>query len=151
MAGHVRRVLMQRADELGRMKVELGQELAKTLPERLRADIRNRVFDYPDNSPATLARKSGDTPLIDTENYINSWRGIVQTRRSRGSSAVSVVVEPVGTNPKHGMSNAALAEVLEHGTSTSPARKHLEPFQEKAQQYAEQRFVRRVIDVFFRS
>jgi hypothetical protein len=67
---------------------------------------------------APKKRDDGKPPLIDTENYINSYMVFPQ-------GFFSIGILSVGMNTF--MSNEDLAEILEYGWKNGPARPHLRP------------------------
>ncbi len=133
-----------------RVKRDTAIELAEKLPPKFRSAVRMRLYPYADNSPVTIARKHSEVPLVETKAYINSWRSQVTSRRAGLGTAFSVVMAPVGIHPTARIPNAQLGLVLEHGSSTSPARPHIGPFMGDAQEFANNLIRKRVRDALRR-
>ena len=62
--------------------VRIARAAGDLVKKRLIESIRR--LNAPPNAPATLAQKSGDSPLVDTEETIEAIEVKVRTARRRG-------------------------------------------------------------------
>lgn len=82
----------------------LGEDIAEGFKELVIENIETNAYGF-DNAPSTLRRKSGDTPLIDTGELVDSIY--------RDGTQVSVEDTPRADSP---LTNKELAIVQEYGT-----------------------------------
>jgi len=92
------------APELARRALQNAGDLAI---EDFREKARSGAFGPPP--------KRGGIPIVDTSTYINSWEARV--------AVFDLEMGPHGANKN--MSNEALGQLLEHGTSKMAARPHM--------------------------
>lgn len=112
----------------------LGEEIAEDFKETITSNIEENTYGF-ENAPSTLNRKSGDTPLIDSHELVDSIY--------REGTVVSVENTPRNDSS---LTNLELAMVLEYGTKDKhiPARpvwrNTYRDFKEEAREKVEQFF-----------
>jgi len=131
-------------ERITQVKREFADDLAVEMPKRLKRAVRRRVYPYAPNTASTLKSKHGHTPLIDEENYINSWQGRVITRPAGAGKFFEIAFAPTGINPARGIPNETLAIWLDRGTRAIPARPHIMPFMVDIQKFANAELRKRV-------
>lgn len=109
--------------ELGRNAIiAAAREEAEEASQFVYNKIAGGQLRVRQNRRSTIEKKGSNVPLIDTESYAESWEGSINMG-SRGNVILSV--QPMGENAS-GLSNAALASILDSGTRNMVARRHLE-------------------------
>lgn len=82
----------------------LGEEIAEDFKETVIANIEENNYNF-ENAPSTVKQKGSDTPLINTQELVDSIY--------REGTVVSVENTPRDDSP---LTNLELAMVLEYGT-----------------------------------